>query len=196
MTRSSALAATNATSVVDAFRTVRNLVIAATLSLAILLIAAAFHPGSASAATITKSATAKQYANSMLSLVNQERAAHHLRPLTMSPQLLLSAYNHNTRQAKQNTISHQLPGEPFFATRISNAGYHWSTVGENVAWNADRTLSGVQYLERKMYNEVAPENGHRLNILSTQFTNIGIDVYFDNVHHKMWITQDFGRPTA
>jgi uncharacterized protein YkwD len=197
MTRNSvATTATSASSVIDAFRTVRNLVMAATLSLAILLIAAAFHPGSASAATITKSATAKQYANSMLSLMNQERAAHNLRPLTMSPKLLVSAYNHNTRQAQQNTMSHQLPGEPYFATRISNTGYRWSTVGENVAWNSDRTLAGVQYLERTMYNETAPENGHRLNILSTQFTNIGIDVYFDNVHHKMWITQDFGRPTA
>jgi uncharacterized protein YkwD len=177
-------------------RTVRTVLLAATLGLAILLISAAVHPASASAATYTKSALAKQYASSMLSLLNQERAAHNLRPLAMEAHLLTSAYNHNTRQAAQNTMSHQLPGEPYFATRISNTGYHWSTVGENVAWNSDRTLAGVQYLQRSMYNEVAPNNGHRLNILSTQFTQIGIDVYFDNTHNKIWITQDFGRPTS
>lgn len=188
-------------------RTVRTVLLAATLGLAILLISAAFHPGTASAATsaattsaatttVTKSALAKQYAASMLSLLNQERADHNLRPLAMEAHLLTSAYNHNTRQAAQNTMSHQLPGEPYFATRISNTGYQWSTVGENVAWNSDRTLAGVQYLQRTMYNEVAPNNGHRLNILSTQFTQIGIDVYFDNTHNKMWITQDFGRPTS
>jgi uncharacterized protein YkwD len=44
-----------------------------------------------------------------------------------------------------------------------------------------------------MFRERPPNDGHRLNILSRTFRNVGIDVYFDNAHHKMWFTQDFGR---
>ena len=43
-----------------------------------------------------------------------------------------------------------------------------------------------------MYNEVAPYDGHRLNILNRHYRDVGIDIYMDAAHHKMWLTQDFG----
>ena len=43
-----------------------------------------------------------------------------------------------------------------------------------------------------MYNEVPPNDGHRVNILSHTFRQVGIDVYYDARHHKLWFTQDFG----
>ena len=49
-------------------------------------------------------------------------------------------------------------------------------------------------LEKQMYHEVAPNDGHRVNILSRTFTQVGIDVYYDARHHKIWFTQDFGAP--
>ncbi len=50
-------------------------------------------------------------------------------------------------------------------------------------------------MQRKMYGEKPPgETGHRANILSTQFTKVGISVVFDAAHLRMWVTQDFGRP--
>jgi uncharacterized protein YkwD len=45
-----------------------------------------------------------------------------------------------------------------------------------------------------MYNEVAPNNGHRLNILSTRFKDVGIDVVIDTTHGKLWLTEDFASP--
>ncbi len=177
-------------------RNVRNILVAFALGVAMLIATAAVNPGSAHGATIYKSAKAKAYAVSMLNLMNQERSAHGLRALSLNWRLNTSAYHHNAKQAAQNTLSHQLPGEAYFATRVSWTGYKWSTLGENVAWNSDRTLAGVQYLQRIMYNEKAPDNGHRLNILSSKFTNVGIDVYFDYQHNKIWITQDFGHPAA
>ena len=42
-----------------------------------------------------------------------------------------------------------------------------------------------------MYNETPPDDGHRLNILSSSFHNVGVDVYTDSTG-KMWITCDFG----
>lgn len=163
---------------------------------AVVLLAAFVAPQAAHAATpkrITASVAAS-YARSMLSLLNQERRAHGKRPLAMAYKLRVSAHRHNLRMAARNRLSHQLPGEPFFATRITNAGYRWRAAGENVGWNSQATVNGLLALEREMYNEKAPNNGHRLNILSGQFTQVGIDVYYDAKHHKLWFTQDFGTP--
>jgi uncharacterized protein YkwD len=41
-----------------------------------------------------------------------------------------------------------------------------------------------------MLNEQPPNDGHRLNILSTSFTHIGIAVYRDS-SGTVWLTQDF-----
>jgi uncharacterized protein YkwD len=54
------------------------------------------------------------------------------------------------------------------------------------------TSGGVLLLQRLMYNERPPENGHRVNILNRHFRDVGIDIYMDRVHHKVWMTTDFG----
>ena len=129
----------------------------------------------------------------ILRLVNTERALHGLAPLKMAWGLRTSARHHNVTMARFNEMSHQLPGEPVFTTRISNAGYNWTWAGENIAWNSDMSRAGVALLERLMYNEKPPNDEHRLNILSTHYRNIGVDVYMDHDNHKVWLTTDFGR---
>ena len=91
-------------------------------------------------------------------------------------------------------MSHQLPGELSLGARITRTGYRWSYIGENVAWNSDISKAGVLLLQRLMYNETPPNDGHRQNILSRAFKHVGVDVYIDRVHHKVWLTTDFGRP--
>jgi uncharacterized protein YkwD len=127
-------------------------------------------------------------------VMNAERMAHGLPTVHMSSNLMLSARRHNVTMSQYNTMSHQLPGEAFFATRITRAGYRWSYAGENIGWNSQLTQSAVIYLQKIMYNEKAPNNGHRLNILNRQYKAVGIDVYYDSAHRKLWFTQDFGRP--
>jgi uncharacterized protein YkwD len=127
-------------------------------------------------------------------LINTERRMHGLNRVRMNPELRLSARRHNLKMARDNTMSHQLPGEPYFGQRILNAGYHWNYAGENIAWNSVMTRSGVVLLENLMYHEKAPYNDHRLNILSRHYHNVGVDVYVDKAHHKIWLTTDFGHP--
>jgi uncharacterized protein YkwD len=148
--------------------------------------------GPASATVPPRTAVEKTIDWAIFDMINAERAAHGLRPVTMVPALRLSARRHNLTMAAFNEMSHQLPGEPNFAQRETNAGYNWSWAGENIAWNSEMTLSGVKLLERIMYNEKPPDDGHRLNILSTHFHNVGVDVYMDQKHHKVWLTTDFG----
>ena len=45
-------------------------------------------------------------------------------------------------------------------------------------------------LTRSMLDEKPPDDGHRLNILSSAFTHIGISVYRDS-SGTVWMTQDF-----
>jgi uncharacterized protein YkwD len=123
---------------------------------------AASAAAAASARALPKTpASARIFATAMLHMLNTERRAHHLPRLSMNAKLIHSAHVHNLAMAKADEMSHQLPGEAFFADRISA--------------------------------EKAPDNGHRLNILDKSFRNIGIDVYFDKTHNKMWFTQDFGQ---
>ena len=95
--------------------------------------------------------------------------------------------------ARANQLSHQLPGEADFTRRIDKAGYHWTYAGENIAWNSVMTKRGVVALEKLMYHEQPPNDGHRQNILSRHFRNVGVDVYIDRTHHKVWLTTDFAR---
>jgi uncharacterized protein YkwD len=160
------------------------------VALALLVSPTAAHASTATALTATN---ANRWAAHMLATLNAERKAHHLPAVKMNSKLVRSAHAHNADMAKKNTMSHQLPGEAFFATRITKAGYKWRAAGENIGWNSNQSDSGLQALERAMYNEKPPNDGHRVNILSSTFREIGIDVYFDKAHHKMWYTQDFGR---
>ena len=177
----------------SARRRLLGLLVAAVVALAVF--AAPQLDSPASAHTLSHTAhSAKIFARTMLKLLNRERAAHHLRALTMNSDLVTSAHRHNLAMAKADEMSHQCKGEKFFADRISAAGYNWMSAGENIGWNSNMNRPGLRYLEREMYHEKAPDNGHRLNILDHSFRNVGIDVYFDKRHDKMWFTQDFGQP--
>src|SRR3954463_1105272 len=74
-------------------------------------------PSSAAATTALTPQVAAQYAKNMLHLLNRERAVHGERALTMNSKLIRSAHGHNLRMSHDDTMSHQLPGEAFFADR-------------------------------------------------------------------------------
>ena len=38
-----------------------------------------------------------------------------------------------------------------------------------------------------------PNDGHRRNILSSTFTVVGVDIYLDPAHGRLWLTEDFAR---
>lgn len=160
--------------------------------LAVALVAmVAFAP--TASALPTRTATEARYGAAVLATLNAERRAHGLPALRLNAQLMLSARQHDVTMARYNLLSHQLPGEPYFGTRITRAGYRWVAAGENIAWNSAMSQAGVVALEQAMYNERPPYDGHRLNILSRTFRDVGVDVYLDYAHHKVWLTTDFGR---
>jgi uncharacterized protein YkwD len=160
------------------------IVLAASLAAASGLLA---YPGAARAATSAETAAA----TSVLRMLNAERAAYHLPALASSPALISGARLHNVTMAQANLLSHQLPGEAVFSTRIAQAGVAWHSAAENVGWTTDRTTTGANGLQNSMYHEVAPNDGHRRNILSTSVRFVGVDVLIDARTGKLWLTEDF-----
>ena len=138
-------------------------------------------------------ATRSDWANAVLAELNAERANHGLPALKMNSKLVAAAHTHNLAMAKANKLSHQLNGEAALGSRVSAAGYRWSAVGENVAYNSSRSQSGVLAVQKAMYNEKPPDDGHRRNILSKTYDDVGIDVINDSVHGKVWLVTDFGK---
>jgi len=162
-------------------------------------------PGSAAsavaspAASPTGSATEDQDgapAAQVLALINQARATAGLPALTLTAGLESTSSAHNLLMADGCGLSHQCPGEPPIGDRETAAGIDWTAAGENIGEGgpvADTTAAIASMavgLTQSMLDEQPPNDGHRLNILSTTFTHIGIAVYRDS-SGTVWLTQDF-----
>jgi uncharacterized protein YkwD len=134
---------------------------------------------------------AAEYAQAVFRAVNRGRAAQHLPSLVWDVRLQESAHGHNRAMAGSNTLSHQVGAEPALGNRETAVGVRWTYAAENIGWTTERSLAGVLDIEARMLTETAPNDAHRRNILSRQARSIGIDVYFDAVHDRLWLTEDF-----
>jgi len=132
----------------------------------------------------------------LLAQINKLRADNGLPPYTLLSGLNASAHKHNLKMEGSCGMQHQCPGEASLGDRISAEGVHWTTCGENIGWSGphpDSTsaiIAAAEGLTTAMYDEKPPNDGHRLNLLSSSFHHIGIDVVRDS-NGDVWLTQDF-----
>jgi uncharacterized protein YkwD len=151
---------------------------------------------SASASPPITTATLATPAAKVLALINGARSAAGLPALTITSGLEATSSAHNSLMASGCGLSHQCLGEPAIGDRETAAGIHWTAAGENIGDGgpvADTTTAITQIvvtLTQDMLNEQPPDDGHRLNILSTSFTHIGIAVHRSS-SGTVWLTQDF-----
>jgi uncharacterized protein YkwD len=152
-----------------------------------------------SAASATASGTGNTGGTSpaqVLATINQARASAGLPALTVTTGLDASSGAHNLKMADGCGLSHQCPGEAAIGDRETAAGVIWTAAGENIGEGgpvADTQAAITQMavgLTQSMLTEQPPNDGHRMNILSTTFTHIGIAVYRDS-SGTVWLTQDF-----
>lgn len=161
--------------------------------LAFLLTLSALVALSSTASAQPTANTAAAAAAKVFSMLNQERVANHLPKLSQNSKLVSSALTHNKAMSAAQTLSHQLPGEPYFGDRITAAGYKWRAAAENIGYTTQTTTAGAASLQTAMYNEKPPNDGHRRNILSTAVVDVGVSVLIDS-HGKLWLTLDFAAP--
>ncbi len=132
----------------------------------------------------------------VLGLINKARARAGLPAYTITAGLDTSSGRHNAVMASGCGLSHQCPGEPSLGERETAAGVTWSSAGENIGEGGpvpDRVASITQTalaLTQGMLDEQPPDDGHRKNILSSEFHHIGITIHRDS-HGTVWMTQDF-----
>ncbi|WP_098743117.1 CAP domain-containing protein [Paenibacillus sp. EZ-K15] len=120
---------------------------------------------SESAGTTEKS----NFASEVVTLVNKERANAGLKPLTVHAKLTTVALDKAKDMSNNNYFSHTSPthGSPFDMMKAYGISYGYA--GENIA-KGQRTPQEVM-------NSWMNSQGHRENILSPNFTKIGVGYY-------------------
>jgi uncharacterized protein YkwD len=123
-------------------------------------------------------ATKREIVRATLCALNRERAHNGLKALKLNRKLSQAARRHARDMARRNYFSHDTLGGGSFVDRIRQAGYlkganSW-TVGENLAWGS-QGHSRPRMIMRMWMNSP----GHRANILSASFREIGIGVAYD-----------------
>jgi uncharacterized protein YkwD len=117
----------------------------------------------------------------MLELVNAERARAGLRPLVADERVRAVARDHSADMFRTGYFSHTSPSGDGPAERIRRGGIPFLAAGENLALapTVDVAHSGLM---------ASP--GHRQNILTPEFSRIGIGVVSAGPHGRMF-TQNF-----
>lgn len=117
----------------------------------------------------------------MLQMLNQARAQHGLAPLTLDPRLQAVARAHSNEMFQQGYFAHDSPTAGSPVDRLNAAHIPYQTMGENIAY-----APNVDVAERALMQSP----GHRANILSPEFSRVGIGVVVAPGRGEMF-TQDF-----
>jgi uncharacterized protein YkwD len=108
-----------------------------------------------------------------LCTLNAQRERYGLPPLRLNKRLSRAARRHARDMVRRDYFSHDSLGGGTFVDRIRRTGYltgvrSW-TVGENLAWGTD-SRSAPRAITTMWMNSP----GHRANILSASFREVGI----------------------
>jgi uncharacterized protein YkwD len=125
----------------------------------------------------------------LLKEVNRARTSRGLTPLHLNAVLSRPARAHSVYLARERKLDHNgADGKPFYV-RIYRAGYsRQKAVGENLGMASGCSTS----LSRTMVNMWLKSPGHRRNLLSPRFKNIGIAVVAASDCSNTIYTTDFG----
>jgi uncharacterized protein YkwD len=110
-----------------------------------------------------------------LCLLNHQRRTHRLRRLRSSASLRGAAQAYSWAMVRNDFFDHVSPGGSTLVGRVRKTAYlasarGWS-LGENIAWGAGRLATPRETVRAWMHS-----SGHRHNILTRSFTEIGIGI--------------------
>ena len=120
----------------------------------------------------------------MINLVNQERTNAGLNALVFDNTLRAPALKHSRDMSTNNFFSHTSPTYGSFSQRLKDSGMKYSTAGENLAM-----YGSVEAAHTGLMNS----EGHRANIMNTNYTRIGIGIVFNQSRGTYYITQWFAK---
>lgn len=132
----------------------------------------------------------------MYELINRDRARNPgptdrpLPPLRWNDRLAAAARAHSRDMVARGYFGHVDPEARSPGLRLKAAGIAWQAVGENIALD-----TGVKTAESAFMSEPAGGQNHRSNILSREFTDVGVGITA-GPGGLLYITQDFMKPAA
>jgi uncharacterized protein YkwD len=126
----------------------------------------------------------------VLALLNADRAAAGVAPLTLNNAVSVAARNHSCDMQQHDSVGHSGSDGSLPPQRISAVGVSYATVGENVGTASGYGLTGgLDSMDRQMMGEAPTEGTHHWNIVNAAFHQVGIGVIV--VGPSVWLTEDF-----
>lgn len=121
----------------------------------------------------------------MVDLINQERTKRNLKPLEVDWEVARVARIKSQDMVDNNYFSHNSPiyGSPF--KMLTDFAIKYTYAGENIAAN-----SSVERAHTSLMNS----EGHRNNILNSNFTHIGIGIVQSNKYGYIFTQQFISKP--
>jgi uncharacterized protein YkwD len=138
------------------------------------------------AGTAEASATAHltRSESALLTVMNQVRAAHGLRPLRTDRRLETAARGHSRRMLRTGAFTHGA-----FNVRIRRVGVQAPRVGENLAWGAGAFARAQMIVQMWLASP-----SHRANLLRPGYRIVGVGAVkgcFNGQRHALMVTTDF-----
>jgi uncharacterized protein YkwD len=125
----------------------------------------------------------------MIALVNRDRRqTGNLPPLAENTNLDWAARKHSVMMASTSDMTHNGWDTEIRESRYAVGAPGWT--GQNIAYMTGGFAPAT--IESMFFNEVPPDDGHRLNILSANYHNIGVGCIVNNSTRAYWWSQDFG----
>jgi uncharacterized protein YkwD len=129
-----------------------------------------------------------------LCLLNQQRAAQGVAPLVENAALSSASTGYSQRMVAQGFFAHESPDGGTLVDRLTGAGYlgdddPW-LVGENIGWGQAGLAT-----PRSMVSAWMQSPGHRENLLSDDYTEVGLGLALGTPVDQSWgatYTTDFG----
>src|SRR6185312_3429867 len=129
-----------------------------------------------------------------LCLLNQQRAANGIGPLVENAALSTASAGYSQRMVAQGFFGHESPDGGTLVQRLTAVGYlgddaAW-VVGENIGWGQASLATA-----RSMVNAWMNSPGHRENLLSGDYTEVGLGLALGTPADQTWgatYTTDFG----
>ncbi|HEV2846444.1 MAG TPA: CAP domain-containing protein [Thermoanaerobaculia bacterium] len=128
----------------------------------------------------------QQVRKQIVAAVNSARRKAGVPPVTANTDLDEAAQRHAEDMLARNFFAHESPSGTTVRERARTAGYHWRTIGENIA---EGQLSVAEVMETWMQSP-----GHRRNILEKDFKELGVGLAMGpsgGTHRVLW-AQNFG----
>ena len=119
----------------------------------------------------------------LLNLLNEDRAKNGLPPLTLDPELSRLAQLKSNDMNSNHYFAHESPTYGNASQMLSAFGYDYQGVGENIAHHANVEKAEAAFMS---------SDGHRSNILGSQWDKVGIGIAYD-ANGNVYVTQLFAR---